>query len=190
MTAVATLHVLIVEDEPIFAATVRRYLEWKGHSVAVARDAGEALRQHRAHPADVALIDLALPGTDGLTVLRQLREDPKAPECLIVTGRGTFDAAVEATRLGAADFVGKPCDFADVDARIERALQRRAAGLSPLPQAPLSLDEVERRHIGNVLQKAGWHQGRAARLLGISAKTLYRKIREYGFQRPRHGPDA
>ena len=128
MTAVATLHVLIVEDEPIFAATVRRYLEWKGHSVAVARDAGEALRQHRAHPADVALIDLALPGT--------------------------------------------------------------AAGLSPLPQAPLSLDEVERRHIGTVLQKAGWHQGRAARLLGISAKTLYRKIREYGFQRPRHGPDA
>ena len=48
-----------------------------------------------------------------------------------------------------------------------------------------SLAEVERRHIAAVLQRAGWHQGTAARLLGISSKTLYRKIREYGFRRPR-----
>jgi DNA-binding NtrC family response regulator len=50
--------------------------------------------------------------------------------------------------------------------------------------APLSLREVERRHIAAVLQRTNWHQGRAASLLGISAKTLYRKIREYGFERP------
>ena len=50
--------------------------------------------------------------------------------------------------------------------------------------APLSLNEVERRHIAAVLQRAHWHQGKAAQLLGISAKTLYRKIREYDFERP------
>jgi DNA-binding NtrC family response regulator len=50
--------------------------------------------------------------------------------------------------------------------------------------APLSLQEVERRHIAAVLQRTNWHQGRAASLLGISAKTLYRKIREFGFERP------
>jgi DNA-binding NtrC family response regulator len=55
---------------------------------------------------------------------------------------------------------------------------------SPADDAPLSLQEVERRHIAAVLQRTNWHQGRAATLLGISAKTLYRKIREFGFERP------
>ena len=49
----------------------------------------------------------------------------------------------------------------------------------------LTLEELERRHIGEVLEKVDWHQGRAADILGISPKTLYRKIREFGFQRPR-----
>ena len=56
--------------------------------------------------------------------------------------------------------------------------------------APLALAEVERRHILAVLQRAGWHQGRAAQLLGLSVKTLYRKIREYGFERPHSGTSA
>jgi two-component system response regulator AtoC len=55
---------------------------------------------------------------------------------------------------------------------------------STADDAPLSLQEVERRHIAAVLQRTNWHQGKAATLLGISAKTLYRKIREYGFERP------
>jgi len=52
------------------------------------------------------------------------------------------------------------------------------------PRAPLTLAALERRHIEEMLERTGWHQGRAAELLGISVKTLYRKIREYGFQRP------
>jgi DNA-binding NtrC family response regulator len=52
------------------------------------------------------------------------------------------------------------------------------------PAQSLTLAELERRHIESVLHRASWHQGRAAELLGISAKTLYRKIREYGFRRP------
>jgi len=81
---------------------------------------------------------------------------------------------------------------------LERAVLLAAGGIIhahdlPLPvaarpgrgdEAPLSLEEVERRHIAAVLQRSNWHQGRAARLLGISAKTLYRKIRAYGFHRP------
>lgn len=59
-----------------------------------------------------------------------------------------------------------------------------AAVRTAADDAPLSLQEVERRHIAAVLQRTNWHQGKAAGLLGISAKTLYRKIREYGFERP------
>jgi two-component system NtrC family response regulator len=61
---------------------------------------------------------------------------------------------------------------------------------APAPRAPtpaelLTLGEMERRHIERVLTNVDWHQGRAATILGISSKTLYRKIREYGFKRPR-----
>ncbi|MBI3789363.1 MAG: sigma-54-dependent Fis family transcriptional regulator, partial [Gemmatimonadetes bacterium] len=61
------------------------------------------------------------------------------------------------------------------------------AGPRPVSAPPASLEEVERRHITDVLTQVGWHQGRAAQVLGISAKTLYRKIREFGLERPRAG---
>jgi len=53
--------------------------------------------------------------------------------------------------------------------------------------AGVTLEELERRHVASVLNQTNWHQGRAADILGISPKTLYRKIREYGFQRPAGG---
>jgi two-component system NtrC family response regulator len=53
----------------------------------------------------------------------------------------------------------------------------------------VTLAELERQHIGAVLTQTNWHQGNAAKVLGISSKTLYRKIREYGFERPRGGRD-
>jgi DNA-binding NtrC family response regulator len=58
------------------------------------------------------------------------------------------------------------------------------AGARPTPMQVLSLGELERRHIADVLERTNWHQGKAAEMLGISPKTLYRKIREYGFARP------
>jgi len=62
--------------------------------------------------------------------------------------------------------------------------QPEGSAASPVDGGPLTLAEVERRHIAATLERTGWHQGRAAAELGISAKTLYRKIRTYGFQRP------
>jgi len=177
-----TLRILVVEDEPAFSSAVRRYFEHKGCAVAVARDAIGALRAHRAHPSDVALIDLALPGADGLSLLRELREDAHPPECIVVTGRGSIETAIEATRIGAADFLTMPWVFSDLDVRIARAIERR--GTAPGEGSAMTLESVERRHIAAVLEREGWHQGRAADRLGISAKTLYRKIREYGFKRP------
>jgi DNA-binding NtrC family response regulator len=178
----AALRILVVEDEAAFSSAIRRYFEHKGCAVAVTRDAIGALRSHRAQPSDVALIDLALPGADGLSLLRELREDPHPPECIVVTGRGSIETAVEATRSGAADFLTKPCEFSDLDVRIARAIERR--GDAPAGGSALTLEAVERRHIAAILAREGWHQGHAADLLGISAKTLYRKIREYGLKRP------
>jgi DNA-binding NtrC family response regulator len=58
---------------------------------------------------------------------------------------------------------------------------------TPLLTTGVTLEELERRHIAGVLDQTNWHQGRAADILGISPKTLYRKIREYGFKRPAGG---
>ena len=60
-----------------------------------------------------------------------------------------------------------------------------SATAASMPGTAASLADLERRHIESVLSQTNWHQGKAAAMLGISSKTLYRKIREYGFQRPR-----
>ena len=74
----------------------------------------------------------------------------------------------------------EPAGPAQVGARTDSGRPPAA----PVPPAAPSLGELERQHIAEVLERTGWHQGRAAELLGISPKTLYRKIREYGFKRP------
>lgn len=183
----AALRLLVVEDERALADVVRRYFEHHGHAVAVAHDAVRAIESHRRVPVDVALIDLVLEGSSGMTVLRELRQGDTPPECLIVTGKGSIEGAVEAMRVGACDYIAKPFTFEELDAKVALAGQRRRAAAEPSGADVVPLDEVERRHIAAVLARVDWHQGRAAQLLGISAKTLYRKIREYGFRRPGRG---
>lgn len=176
------MRILVVEDELTVAEAMRRHLEHGGHSVRVAADAAAAIADHAREPADLAFIDLVLGGPSGMSVLQHLRKGPEPPECVMISGNGTIAVAVEAMRHGACDFVTKPFTLEDLDARVSLAGARRAARQAGV--VPEALDAVERRHIAEVLEQTRWHQGRAAELLGISAKTLYRKIREYGFTRP------
>ena len=143
MTAATStaLRVLVVEDESDLADLVRRFFEHAGHTVAVARDMIGALRSHRTQPVDVALIDLALPGSDGLALLRELRRDARPPVCIIITGNGTLERAMEATRLGAADFIAKPCDLFDLEMRVTVAHARAAAGLVTPPAGMRACDD-------------------------------------------------
>ena len=112
---------------------------------------------------------------------------------------GSRGPALASEALDALQNYAWPGNLRELRNVLERAVLLAEGGIIhahdlPLPAAarpgaaavdePLSLDEVERRHIAAVLQHANWHQGKAASLLGISAKTLYRKIREYGFERP------
>jgi DNA-binding NtrC family response regulator len=173
----------VLDGEPPLADAVRQHFQARGHEVIVARDADDALGAHRRAPADVVLIDLALGPTTGLTVLRELQRDPAPPECLI-TGQGSIALAVDAIHAGASDYVAKPFRLADLDAIVTHAGALRAHRVSTRAAPPAPLDEVERRHIARVLDREDWHQGRAATALGISPKTLYRKIRQYGFHRP------
>jgi two-component system response regulator RegA len=178
--------VLVVDDEPSLTEAVRRHFARQGLDVVVAHRAEDGIEAHRRQPVDVALIDLALGTASGLTVLRALRGGAAPPECVILTGHGTIATAVEAMRVGAFDYITKPFQLEDLDARIAMARARRA-NPAKADGPPPPLDDVEREHIAAVLEQMGWHQGRAAEALRISPKTLYRKIRQYGFRRPRRG---
>ena len=108
MSGDTPIKVLIAEDEENLGELLRSFLDGRGHRVTVIRDGRSALRALRTQPWDVALLDIIMPEMDGLEVLRQVREDPSPPECIIITGNATIDTAIAAMRLGAYDYVSKP----------------------------------------------------------------------------------
>jgi two-component system nitrogen regulation response regulator NtrX len=101
---------LIVDDEESIGDALRQVFEYEGHQVRVARDGPEGLAMVKEALPDVTFLDVKMPGMDGLDVLERIRgEDPQAL-VVMISGHGTIDTAVEATRKGAYDFLEKPLD--------------------------------------------------------------------------------
>jgi DNA-binding response OmpR family regulator len=121
------MRLLIVEDDDFVADAVARSFEVDLHSVQRARDAQGAITALLGEAFDLAVIDIGLPGTDGLSLLRRLRRDGNAIPTLILTARDTLNDKVQALDLGADDFLSKPVEPAELVARC-RALVRRAQG--------------------------------------------------------------
>ncbi|MGI6375253.1 MAG: response regulator transcription factor [Anaerolineae bacterium] len=140
--------ILVVDDEPEIVRVLRAYLERAGFTVSTAYDGPEALRRARQESPDLILLDLMLPGMDGLDVARELRRTSNVP-LIIVTARVEETDRVLGLELGADDYVLKPFSPREVVARV-RAVLRRAQG--PLAQAqqpvyrlgPLTLDVARR----------------------------------------------
>lgn len=123
------MRALIVEDEKKIAAHLRRALVEAGFAVDILHRGDEALAALRDVPYDVALLDVMLPGLDGLAVLKRLRAEANAVPILMVTARGEVDDRVEGLELGADDYLTKPFAIEEVVARV-RALLRRRSGES------------------------------------------------------------
>src|SRR5210317_978841 len=131
-------HVLVVDDEADIRALIQEILSEEGYGVTVAADAGEARSARLEDSFDLILLDIWMPDTDGITLLREWSDegDLKCP-VVIMSGHGTVDTAVEATRLGAFDFVEKPLSLAKllrtVEAALESAGKQTKAAHSLLP---------------------------------------------------------
>ena len=119
------IRVLIAEDEANLGELLQSYLAGRGHRVTVTLDGRDALDALHSQPFDVALLDIVMPKLDGLEVLRQVRENPSPPECIIITGNGTIDTAIAAMKLGAYDYVSKPYRLAEIDVLVRRAWEKR-----------------------------------------------------------------
>ncbi len=103
-------HILVVDDETEIRSSLEEILREEGYGVATAATAGEALVLLQDAPYDVVLLDIWLPDRDGLDVLADLHQMPadSRPEVVIISGHGTIETAVKATKLGAYDFLEKP----------------------------------------------------------------------------------
>jgi DNA-binding NtrC family response regulator len=120
--------VLIVDDEPLMRVPLTDSLRERGYEVVAATQGEEALERLAAESFDVAVIDLRLPGADGLDVLRGIQRLGKPVDAVIITAFGTIDAAIEAMKLGARDFLQKPFETATLLKLVDRYVRvRRAA---------------------------------------------------------------
>jgi len=155
----APRRILVVDDDPMVATTIQRVLRPEGYDVEVALGGAAALEQAQSRRPDLVVLDLMMPGIDGLEVCRRLRAGGSLP-ILMLTARGGTADRVRGLDTGADDYLVKPFAYTELLARV-RALLRRAAPLPTLLQfADLTL-EVETREVR-----------RSGRLVQLTAKEF------------------
>lgn len=122
----APIRILLVDDEQAFGAALAERLASRGYQTQYVMRSEEALRVlAEDQDIDVLLLDVMLPGMDGLEMLRRIRAGHPQVETIMLTAHATVAAAVAAMRMGAREYLIKPCDFADLTAKVEAAAARK-----------------------------------------------------------------
>ena len=149
-TATSRGSVLVVDDEPTITEVVSRYLQRAGYDTRIAGDGPSALEQAGAARPDLVVLDLMLPGMDGLEVLRRLRQPAaggdRSISVILLTAKGEFTDRVIGLRLGADDYVVKPFSPAELVARVDAVLRR--VDSSPELETPIFFDGLELDPVG------------------------------------------
>ena len=117
--------ILIVDDEKEIRNLFQDFLTQEGYKVFTASDGGEAISLGKQNRFDLALLDIKMPGMDGIETFQELRKFKQDLEVIILTGHGTLNTAKEAMKLGAYDFLTKPIDLGLVKNIIRQALERK-----------------------------------------------------------------
>jgi DNA-binding NtrC family response regulator len=120
--------ILVVDDETQISDLLRDFLTQEGYQVLTAANGVEAISLGKENRLDLALLDLKMPGMDGIEVFQKLRKVKKDIGVIILTGYGTLKTAKQAMRLGAYDYLTKPFDLGLVKSVIREALERKEVG--------------------------------------------------------------
>lgn len=164
--------ILLVDDDATYRDRLARALTTRGHQVETAGDAESAIAAARHHQPGGIVLDLKMPGRTGVAVIEELRAAAPGARIIILTGYGSIATAMEAVRLGAADYLTKPADADQILMALGDSAFRQA---KVAPQVP-TLDRVEWEHIQRVLTECGGNISKAARLLGLHRRSLQRKL--------------
>mgnify|MGYP000358221181 CR=1 FL=1 len=138
--------ILLVDDEEEFINVLTQRLEVRGLKVTSAIRGQDAVDLIGNQSFDIIVLDLAMPGMDGLETLKKIKEKDADAEIVMLSGQGSIKSGVEAMKLGAEDFLEKPVDLNDLLKRIEEARERRI----------LVLQKKAKKEIGEILQRKSW----------------------------------
>jgi DNA-binding NtrC family response regulator len=121
--------ILVVDDEKEICDLFQKFLTQEGYQVFIATNGAEAISLGKRNRLDLALVDIRMPGMDGIEVFQKLKKVKKDMEAIILTGYGTLKTAKEAMRLGAYEYLTKPFDLGLVKNIIREALETKKRGI-------------------------------------------------------------
>lgn len=119
------MKMMLVDDEERFLSTTQKLLSRKGYDVLTASSGTDALEILRTHNIHVVILDVKMPGMDGIQTLNAIKRNYPLVEVIMLTGHGTIDSAVEGLKSGATDYLTKPTDVQDLIEKAEEAFSKR-----------------------------------------------------------------
>ena len=148
-----TATILIAEDERTARISLAGLLETEGFRVLTAENGTEALSLLLTEEPEAAILDIRMPGMDGLTVLRRAREGGSDSALIVMTAQGDSSTAIDAMKLGAFDYVSKPLDFKLLLAQVERAIEQRRLARELRRHLVQGLSQQSRRPWSDIVQR-------------------------------------
>ena len=119
------MKMMLVDDEERFLSTTQKLLSRKGYDILTASSGAEALNILRTHNIHVVILDVKMPGMDGIETLKAIKRNYPLVEVIMLTGHGTIDSAVEGLKCGATDYLTKPTDVQDLIEKAKEAFGKR-----------------------------------------------------------------
>lgn len=200
--------ILVVDDEVGIRELLAEILFDEGYQVQLAENADQARRYRHDHEPDLVLLDIWMPDTDGVTLLREwVEQDLLTMPVVMMSGHGTIETAVEATRIGAVDFLEKPISMQKLLNTVAKAIKegaarpRAAVEDAALPDVVVQIDGANghftlpldlplreaREHFDAIyfeyhLQKEAGNVSRVADKVGLERTHLYRKLKQLGIK--------
>jgi two-component system, OmpR family, response regulator CpxR len=141
-----TVKVLLIDDEPQFVEVLAERLEARGFIVQTALTGDEGLAKLQEQEADVAILDVQMPGRDGVETLREIKRIKPLIEVIMLTGHATIESGIQGLKLEAYDYLMKPTDTEDLVAKILRAYARKSE----------QEERIRRAEIDKIIAKRGW----------------------------------
>ena len=138
--------VLLVDDEQDFLETLSNRLEMRGLKVSAVTSGEQAISEAKQQDYDAIVVDLSMPGIDGLETLKRIKADNPNAEIIMLTGHGSVQSGVEAMKLGAGDFLQKPVELSELLAKIGEARDKRM----------LVLQKRSQEELRKILQAKSW----------------------------------